>query len=95
MSVNQQDRCLQLSLTTLKMKNAKSRLTERLFATPRIIQSMESSRPEYWSGKPFPSAGDLTNPAIKPRSLALQVDSLSTELSGKSLFKIIVLNIQE
>ena len=53
------------------------------FATPRTIQSMESSRPEYWSGQPFPSPGDLPNPGIKPRSPALQADSLPAELPGK------------
>ena len=45
--------------------------------------SMEFSRPEYWSGQSFPSTGDLPNLVIKPRSPALQVDSLPTELSGK------------
>jgi len=30
-------------------------------------------------GKSFPSLGDLPNPRIKPRSLALQVDSLLSE----------------
>ena len=44
---------------------------------------MGFSRPEYWSGQPFPSPGDLPNPGIEPRSPALQVDSLSSELSGK------------
>ena len=44
---------------------------------------MEFSRPEYWSGWPFPSPGDLSNPAIKPRSLVLQVDSLPDEPQGK------------
>ena len=39
-----------------------------LFATPWTIQSMEFSRPENWSGQPFPSPGDLPNPRIKPRS---------------------------
>ena len=29
---------------------------------------MEFSRPEYWSGYPFPSPGDLPNPGIEPRS---------------------------
>ena len=29
---------------------------------------MELSRPEYWSGYPFPSTGDLRNPGIKLRS---------------------------
>ena len=55
----------------------------RLFATPWTVQSMEFPRPEYWSGWPFPSPGDLPNPGIEPRSPTLQVDSLSTELSGK------------
>jgi len=40
---------------------------------------MEFSRPEYWSGEPFPSPGDLLNPGIEPRSPALQVDSLAAE----------------
>ena len=42
------------------------------FVAPRTIQSMEFSRPEYWSGLPFPSPGDLPNPGIKPRSPTLQ-----------------------
>ena len=51
--------------------------------TPWTIQSMEFSRPEYWSGWPFPSPGDLPNPGIKPRSATLQTDSLLTKLPGK------------
>ena len=46
--------------------------------------SMDFSRQEYWSGLPFPSPGRLPDPGIKPRSLALQVDSLPSEPSGKS-----------
>ena len=42
--------------------------------------SMGFSREEYWSGLPFPSLGDLPDPGIKPKSPALQADSLSTEL---------------
>jgi len=34
---------------------------------------------------PFPSPGDLLDPRIKPRSLALQADSLPPELSGKPI----------
>jgi len=30
-------------------------------------------RQEYWSGLPFPSPGDLPDPGIKAKSLALQV----------------------
>ena len=47
------------------------------------MQSMEFSRPEYWSGYPFPSPGDLPNSGIKHRSPALQADSLSAEPQGK------------
>ena len=47
------------------------------------IQSMEFSRPAYWSGEPFPSSEDLPNPGTKPRSPAWQVDSLPTEPQGR------------
>ena len=57
----------------------------RLFATPWTIQSMEFSRSKYWSGKPFPSPGDLPNPGIKFRTPTLQADSLSAEPQGKPL----------
>ena len=33
--------------------------------------SMGFSRQEYWSGLPFPSSGDLSDPRIEPRSLVL------------------------
>ena len=46
--------------------------------------SMGFPRQEYWSGLPFPSPGDLPNPGIKPRSPALQADSIPSELLGKS-----------
>ena len=46
-------------------------------------QSMEFSRPEYWSGQPFPSPGDLPNPGIEPRSRALQANSVPAEPQGK------------
>ena len=44
---------------------------------------MEFSRPQYWSGLPFPSPGDLPKPGIKPSSSALQADSLPVEPQGK------------
>ena len=53
----------------------------------QILLSIGFSRPEYWSGQPFPSPGDLPNPEIKPRSPALQVDYLQIEPPGKSLYK--------
>ena len=60
----------------------------RLFATPWTVAcqaplSMGFSKQEYWSGLPFPSPGDLPNPGIKPRSPALQADTLSSEPPGK------------
>ena len=44
---------------------------------------MGFSRPEYWSGQPFPSLGDPPNPGIEPRSPTLQVGSLPAEPPGK------------
>ena len=44
---------------------------------------MEFSRPESWSGEPFPSPGDLPNPGKETKSSVLQVDSLPAELPGE------------
>ena len=40
---------------------------------------------EYWTGYRIPSLGDLPYPRIELGSLALQVDSLPTELWGKPI----------
>ena len=45
-----------------------------LFAIPWAVAyqaptSMGFSRQEYWSGLPFPSPGDLSDPGIEPMSL--------------------------
>jgi len=48
---------------------------------------MEFFRPEYWSGLPCPSPGDLPNPRIEPRSPPLQADSLPSEPPGKPEWK--------
>ena len=52
-----------------------------LFATTWTVAhqaplSTGFSRPEYWSGLPFPSPGVLPDPGIEIRSPALQTDSL-------------------
>ena len=52
--------CAQLCLTLCDSMNC------NLHQAPL---SMEY-RQEYWSGLPFPSPGDLLNPAVKPTSLA-------------------------
>ena len=44
---------------------------------------MEFSKQEDLSGLPFPSPGDLPDTGIKPRSPALQADSLPVEPQGK------------
>ena len=40
--------------------------------THQATLSMGFSRQEYWSGLPFPSPGDLSDPGIEPRSPAFQ-----------------------
>ena len=62
----------------------------RLFVTPWTVAcqaplSMGFSRQEFQSGLPFPSPGDRPDSGIEPKSPALQVDSLPTELQGKPL----------
>ena len=54
-----------------------------LTAAHQAPLSWEFSRQEYWSGLPFPSSRDFPNSGIKPRSPALQADSLPLELPGK------------
>ena len=53
------------------------------YSLPYILCPWGFSRQEYWSGLPCPPPGVLPNPGIKPRSLALQADSLPTEPPGK------------
>ena len=45
--------------------------------------STEFFRQEYWSELPFLSPGDLPEPGIKPRSPAIQADSLLSEPPGR------------
>ena len=45
--------------------------------------SMGFPRQEYWSGLPFSSPGDLSDPGIKHGSLALEADALTSEPPGK------------
>ena len=58
------------------------------FAAPRTVArqvplSMGFSRQEYWSGLPFPTPGDLSNPGIKLVSPALAGGFFTTEPLGK------------
>ena len=49
----------------------------------RLLCPWGFSRQKYWSGLPCPPLGDLPNPGIKPRSPALQANSLPAEPPGK------------
>ena len=50
-------------------------------------------RQEYWSGLPFPSPGHLPNPGTKPRSPALQADSLPSEPQGIPCLKAPIISL--
>ena len=55
--------------------------------------SMWFSRQEFWSGLPFPSAGDIPDPWIRPGSPTLQTHSLPSEpLLFWSLFSVQLLS---
>ena len=78
------------TISRLKNESISHSVMSCLFVTPRTIAhqaplSMGFSRQEYWSGLPFPPPGDLPNPGIEPRSLALQTDSLPSKSWGKKL----------
>ena len=51
----------------------------------RLLCPWGFSRQEYWIRLPCPPPGDLPNPGIKPRSPALQADSLPSEPPGKPM----------
>ena len=79
------DKSESVGKTKVKVKSLSS---VQLFATPWTVAyqaspSMGFSRQEFWSVLPFPSPGDLPNPGIKLRSLALEADALTSELPGK------------
>ena len=56
-------------------------------ATPWTTQSVEFSRPEDWTGQPFPSPGDLLNLGIEPRSPACR--QILYQLSHKGGLRIL------
>ena len=72
-SPNSSHQCLVFLLLDLKLLSCLCFLNSVACQSPL---SMEFSRQEDWSGLPFPSLGNLSNPGIKPGSPALQADSL-------------------
>ena len=57
----------------VKVLVTQSRLTlwDAMDCTCQVPLFMKFSRQEYWSGFPCPPSGDLPNPWIETRSLAL------------------------
>ena len=60
----------------------------QFLVTPQTVAhqaslTMRFPRQEYWSGLPFPSPGDLTDPRIESTSPALAGGFFTTEPSGK------------
>ena len=71
------------NLIIMKVK-VKSLSHVRLFVTPWTVAYKASpfmgfSRQEYWSGLPFPSPGDLSDPGFEPGCPALEADALTSE----------------
>ena len=69
----------------------------QLFAAPWTVAcqaplSTGFSRQEHWSELPLPSPVDLPDLGIELRSLALQANSLPSELRGRSLRLIAGIN---
>ena len=65
----------------VKMKSlSRLRLSATLWTVAyQAPPSTGFSRQEYWSGLPFPSPVDHTDPRVKPGSLTVKADSLPTE----------------
>ena len=57
-------------------------LCDPMDCSPQLLLSMGFSRQEYWSGLPFPTPGDLSNPGIEPESPAIS----SVQFSHVRLF---------
>ena len=66
----------------VELLSFKKYYTHTLFANPMVyrVHGILKARILEWAS---PSPGDLPNPGIKSRSLALQVDSLPAEPQGK------------
>ena len=58
------------SVCAYSVAQSYSTLYEPIDYRPPALLSMEFSRQEYWSGLPFPTPGDLSNPGMEPKSPA-------------------------
>ena len=67
----------------MEMLVAQSLYVTAWTVAPQAPLSMGFSKPEYWSGLPFPSPGDFPTLGIEPGSPAVQADSLPSEPPGR------------
>ena len=75
--------CFPLFTAAAKSLQSCPTLCDPMDCTCQAPPSMGFSRQDYWHGLLFPYPGDLSNSGIKPRSHALQADSLPSEPQGK------------
>ena len=77
---------------TIQRKKVKSLSRAQLFVTPlrvactKLLCPWDFQGKKYWSGLPFPSPRNLSNPGFEPSSLTLQTDTLPSE-SPESPFR--------
>ena len=62
-------------MVSLVAKSCPTLVTPWAVACPAPL-STGFPRQEYWSGLPFPSPGDVSDPGMEPPTPALQKDSL-------------------
>ena len=76
----------------MKLSQSCPTLCDPMGCSPSGSSVHEILRQQYWSGLSFPSPGDLPNPRVKPRSPALNADSLPSEPPEKP-YNIVCLTI--
>ena len=78
-------------MLVLGAKSCLTLVASHRLVTPQAPLTMEFSRQEYWNGLPFCTQGDLSDPGIKPESLAsptLAGRFFTTKPPGKPLQKL-------
>ena len=84
--INTPDTCITVCFCARSVSQLSLTLCDYMDYVCQAPLSMEFSRQEYWTGLPFPTPGDLSNPGIKPVSLtspALAGEFFTTTPPGK------------
>ena len=92
--------CVHACMCTCTHGSAQLLNRVQLFAIPWTVVCkaplpLEFSRQEYWNGLPFPTPGDLPDPAIKPLSLVSPAlaDGFLTTVPSEKPYIIATLDI--